>query len=63
MRITADVDRCVGSGQCVLIDPTVFDQDEYDGTVVLLSEEVEGEAEEHAREAAHNCPGQVFTLR
>ena len=32
MRIVADTDVCVGAGQCVLADPTVFDQNEDDGT-------------------------------
>ena len=37
MRITADRDACVGSGQCVLTEPDVFDQDD-DGLVTLLTE-------------------------
>ncbi|RAJ58780.1 ferredoxin [Streptomyces sp. Amel2xB2] len=28
MRIKADTSLCVGSGQCVLAEPTVFDQDD-----------------------------------
>ena len=33
MRIKADTGVCVGSGQCVLTEPAVFDQDD-DGIAV-----------------------------
>ncbi|NUT46430.1 MAG: ferredoxin, partial [Saccharothrix sp.] len=36
MKVEVDQDRCAGSGMCALTDPAVFDQDEVDGTVVLL---------------------------
>jgi ferredoxin len=36
MKIIADTSRCVGAGQCVLTEPTVFDQNEDDGTVIFL---------------------------
>ncbi|KOX20294.1 ferredoxin [Saccharothrix sp. NRRL B-16348] len=41
---------------CALTDPAVFDQDEVDGTVVLLQPSPTGEHEKAAREAAHLCP-------
>ncbi|QFU93778.1 ferredoxin [Amycolatopsis sp. YIM 10] len=62
MRITTDVDRCVGAGQCVLTEPAVFDQNEADGTVVLLTDEVGGEAAERVREATHICPAQALSI-
>src|SRR5258708_25792745 len=37
MRIIADTDRCIGSGQCVLRDPAVFGLDEEEGIVTLLA--------------------------
>jgi len=55
MRIEVDPGRCVGSGMCALTDPAVFDQDEADGTVVLLDPTAAGH-EEQAREAEHLCP-------
>lgn len=36
MHITADRERCVGAGQCVLAAPAVFDQDD-DGLVAPLT--------------------------
>jgi ferredoxin len=41
---------------CALTDPDVFDQDESDGTVVLLEPSPTGEHADAAREAAHLCP-------
>jgi ferredoxin len=55
MRVEVDQDRCVGAGMCSLTDPQVFDQDEVDGTVVLLDPTAVGH-EAQAREAAHLCP-------
>lgn len=36
MRLTADRDRCVGSGVCATFAPDLFDQDQ-DGRVIVLS--------------------------
>ncbi|MBP2180647.1 ferredoxin [Amycolatopsis magusensis] len=62
MKIATDVDRCVGAGQCVLAEPAVFDQDESDGTVVLLTDSVDGETAERVREATHICPAQALSI-
>ncbi|GAB2742748.1 ferredoxin [Salinifilum aidingensis] len=61
MRITADTDLCVGAGQCVLTEPSVFDQDE-DGTVSLVLEHPEGEQARNAREAVGLCPSRALSL-
>jgi ferredoxin len=62
MKIIADTGRCVGAGQCVLTEPTVFDQNEDDGTVMVLIEEPEGDQLEAAREAVNICPSQALSL-
>jgi ferredoxin len=62
MRIIADTSRCVGAGQCVLTDPAVFDQDEADGTVVVLVEHPEGSQLDLARMAVQICPSQALSL-
>ncbi|HJQ45901.1 MAG TPA: (4Fe-4S)-binding protein [Amycolatopsis sp.] len=60
MRIVADKDVCIGSGQCVLTDPEVFDQDEDDALVVVL---VEHPVDlDKAREAVQLCPSQALSL-
>jgi ferredoxin len=61
MRIKADTGVCVGAGQCVLTDPAVFDQDD-DGIVTLLTDQPEGEAAEHARDAVLICPSQALSI-
>ncbi|MEW9552413.1 ferredoxin [Nonomuraea sp. NPDC050783] len=51
MRIKADTSLYVGSGQCVLTEPAVFDQDD-DGVVALLSDHPDDRAEARARSPA-----------
>lgn len=56
LKVTVDQGLCCGAGQCVLLAPEVFDQQEEDGRVVLLDPEP-GEAHAAAvREAAATCP-------
>lgn len=61
MDIEIDHDNCIGSGQCVLSAPDVFDQDD-DGFVLLL---VDRPGDGHAvalREAAESCPMRAITV-
>ena len=62
MRIVTDTGRCVGAGQCALTEPRVFDQSEEDGTVVLLTDQADGEVLENVREAIDLCPSQALSL-
>jgi ferredoxin len=62
MRVEVDVPKCVGSGQCVLLAPDVFDQREEDGMVVLLDESPPVELHDAVREAAVVCPAAVIRL-
>jgi ferredoxin len=61
MRIEADRDACVGSGNCVMVAEAVFDQDD-DGIVVVLADPVPEGEEDHAREAARLCPAYALRL-
>ncbi|HEX4812759.1 MAG TPA: ferredoxin [Nonomuraea sp.] len=57
MEVKADTSVCVGAGMCALTVPQVFDQDEDEGTVVLLqSGEVPADLEEGVRRAVTLCP-------
>ncbi|WP_327279927.1 MULTISPECIES: ferredoxin [unclassified Streptomyces] len=56
MRLTIEPGACVGSGQCALAVPEVFDQDEEDGTVLLLDDRPTPDLHEAVREAAALCP-------
>ncbi|MEV6037120.1 ferredoxin [Nonomuraea sp. NPDC052116] len=62
MKIIVDEAKCCGAGQCVLIAPEVFDQNEDDGIVILL--EAEPAADRHAavREAAAVCPASAIQV-
>jgi len=62
MRIVADTGRCVGAGQCALTEPRVFDQSDEDGTVVLLTDQADGEVLDNVREAIDLCPSQALSL-
>ncbi|WP_413105621.1 ferredoxin [Streptomyces sp. Inha503] len=61
MRIKADAGVCVGSGQCVLAEPAVFDQDD-DGIVVLLTDQPNNQVAARAREAVTLCPSGALSL-
>jgi ferredoxin len=61
VRIKADTDVCVGSGQCVLTEPAVFDQGD-DGIVVLLTDHPDGDAAKRARDAVNLCPSQALSI-
>ena len=61
MRIKADTGVCVGSGQCVLTEPAVFDQDD-DGIVVLLTDQPGDQAAGRAREAVNLCPSRALSV-
>lgn len=56
MRISVDTTRCVGSAQCSRTEPRVFDQDDEDGTVVLLLPEPPAELHAAVRTATDICP-------
>jgi ferredoxin len=62
MRVTVDQDRCVGSGQCVLAVPGVFDQRAEDGIVTLRTVRPPVEAEATVRRAAQVCPSMAITV-
>ena len=62
LRARVDRPRCIGAGNCVLSAEAVFDQDD-DGVVVLLAEEVPDGEEERVREAVKLCPSSALRLQ
>jgi ferredoxin len=60
-RVSADVTACIGSGQCVLAAPDVFDQDD-DGTVTVLDHEPPDDFLASVRSAAQRCPVRAITV-
>jgi ferredoxin len=62
MRVRVDRELCLGTGQCVLTAPAVFDQDDDDGTALVLVETVESAQEELIRRAVVACPAQAISV-
>ncbi|BAJ26504.1 MULTISPECIES: ferredoxin [Kitasatospora] len=62
MLVHVDPDRCCGAGQCVLAAPDVFDQDERDGTVVLLAARPPADLAREVADAVAACPGGAIRL-
>ncbi|MFI9384993.1 ferredoxin [Kutzneria sp. NPDC052558] len=61
MHITADRERCVGAGQCVLAAPAVFDQDD-DGLVAPLTVDPETGDQDAVRQAVNVCPSSAIWI-
>ena len=61
MRLVVDQNRCVAAGQCVVVAPTVFDQREDDGTVIVLDAAPPPELLRDVQQAVHFCPSQAIT--
>jgi ferredoxin len=61
MKAEADRDVCIGAGMCALTAPAVYDQDN-DGTVVVLKDEVPASEESAVRDAADSCPSGAITF-
>lgn len=61
MRVEADQDSCITAGNCVMVADAVFDQDD-DGLVVVLTEEVPDSEVERVREAVRLCPASALKL-
>lgn len=62
MRIITDLDKCCGNGICVMDAPAVFDQNDDDGTVIVLAPEPAAELHDAVRDAARHCPTEAITV-
>ncbi|BBZ20447.1 ferredoxin [Mycolicibacterium gadium] len=61
MKVAADRDLCISAGNCVMSAPAVFDQDD-DGIVVVLVDEVPAGEEAHVRDAVQLCPAEALRI-
>jgi ferredoxin len=61
VRVEADRDVCIQAGNCVMSASALFDQDD-DGIVVVLVDEVPDGEEAHARDAVKLCPAEALRL-
>lgn len=62
MRVAVDASVCIGSGQCAMTVPEVFDQDEQYGTVVLLLAQPPDQLHDAVREVAERCPVRAISV-
>jgi len=62
ITVRVDRERCASSGNCAFAQPTVFDQDETDGRVILLEESPDDVSVEDMVEVADLCPGQAIAV-
>jgi len=61
VKVGANRDLCIGAGMCVMTTDVVFDQDD-DGVVVVLAEEVPDGQEQLVRNAVNLCPSGALAL-
>ncbi len=61
MHVQVDPDVCIGSGQCAMAVPEIFDQDD-DGVVFVRESRVAVALHDSAHDAAERCPVQAITL-
>jgi ferredoxin len=62
MKVNADRSVCIGAGMCALTAPGVFDQDDEEGLVVLLTEEIPDDRHEAVRRSVTLCPSGALSL-
>ena len=64
MSVTVRIDqtRCIGSGQCVLAAPDVFDQSDDDGLGFVVIAEPSADLLPGVRDAVDRCPAQAVSL-
>ena len=61
VKVVADRELCIQAGNCVMVAGEVFDQDD-DGIVVILVDEVPDSEQDHVREAVKLCPSSALAL-
>ena len=61
LKVSVDLEKCIGAGHCVLRAPRIFDQRDA-GMVILLDDSPASELHAAAHKAADLCPSQAITI-
>jgi len=61
MNIEVEKDACIGAGQCALVAPDIFDQDD-DGIVLVVNDKPSADLHTSVRKAATLCPAKVIKI-
>lgn len=62
MRVSVESNRCVASGNCVMVASEVFDQDEDNGVVIVVDDAPGPQSQAAVRDAAMLCPAAAIQL-
>lgn len=62
MKVSVELDKFIGAGQCVFNAPEVFDQDDDSGIAVVLHESPAPELRAAARLAMQVCPAAAIHI-
>ncbi|MET8762271.1 ferredoxin [Lentzea sp. NPDC004782] len=60
--VRIDQTKCIGSGQCVLAAPEVFDQSDDDGLGLVVIARPPADLVPGVRDAVDRCPAQAVNL-
>lgn len=63
MQILGDLNRCIGAGQCVMLAPDLFTQDEETGLVVVMVPSPTAAQLAAAQAAETACPALAIQVK
>jgi ferredoxin len=61
MKIEVEKSACIGAGQCALVAPDIFDQDD-EGIVLVLNDSPAESLHVAVQKAVNLCPAKAITI-
>ena len=61
MKVLVNIEKCIGSGMCTIISPSVFRLDE-DGALIILKNQAAEEETASVKDAVACCPVGAISL-
>ncbi|MEJ6785148.1 ferredoxin [Aminobacter sp. Piv2-1] len=62
MKVHVDMDKCICSGMCITIAPSLFDLDKGGRLVIIKGCELSNTEQKEAQDAAMCCPVEAIEL-